>query len=123
MKDFVLNLDYYEVLNLHKALLEAKFNMYPDNELVSGSPLVADVYIQVRELLIQSDEAESWGEWFQLRNRPDFKERAFMRMKKNKRWTGASLDEKKEIAKSYLAPFIYDEAELNEVVTEMDERT
>lgn len=27
MKDFHLNLDYYELLNLHKALLEAKFHM------------------------------------------------------------------------------------------------
>lgn len=30
-KDFILNLDYYGVLNLHKALLEAKFHINPDN--------------------------------------------------------------------------------------------
>ena len=35
MKDFHLSLDYYELLNLHKALLEAKFHMNPDNELRS----------------------------------------------------------------------------------------
>lgn len=39
MDEFHLRLDYYGVLNLHKALLEAKFHADPENELVSGSPL------------------------------------------------------------------------------------
>lgn len=118
MKDFILNLDYYGVLNLHKALLEAKFNINPDNEMVSGSPLIAEVYIQVREWLIQYDESGQWKEWFQLKNRSDYKERAVMRIRKNKQWKRASLDEKKKIAKNYLAPFIYDEQELDELITE-----
>lgn len=45
VKDFMIDLDYDGVLNLHKALLEAKFHLDPDNELVSGSPFVADVSI------------------------------------------------------------------------------
>ena len=45
MKDFVIDLDYDGVLNLHKALLETKFHLDPDNELVSGSPFVADISI------------------------------------------------------------------------------
>ncbi len=57
MCKFNLQLDYYEILNLHKALLEAKFHLNPDNELVSGSPLVADIYVQVRELLINSNKS------------------------------------------------------------------
>ncbi len=44
-----LQLDYYGALNLHKALLEAKFNLEPDNELISGSPFVADIHVQVRK--------------------------------------------------------------------------
>lgn len=118
MKDFILELDYYEVLNLHKALLEAKFNMNPDNEMVSGSPLVAEIYIQLREMLMKYDESEQWKEWFQLKNRPDYKERAVMRIRKNRQWEKLSPDEKKKIAKNYLAPFIYDEQELNEVIAE-----
>ena len=99
MKDFHLNLDYYELLNLHKALLEAKFHMNPDNELVSGSPLVADVYIQVRDLLMQNDESGQWSAWFQLKNRPDIRERALLRMRKNRRWEKASSEEKKKLQK------------------------
>lgn len=41
MNKYQLNLDYYGLLNLHKALLEAKFHTMPDHEEVSGSPFVA----------------------------------------------------------------------------------
>lgn len=120
MKDFTLKLDYYGLLNLHKALLEAKFNENPDNVFVSGSPLVADVYIQVRDLLIQSSKSEQWKAWFQLKNRPDYKKRAIILVLKNERWKNASGDEKRKIAGDYLAPFIYDEAELSEVISEVE---
>ncbi len=120
MKEFSLDLDYYELLNLHKALLEAKFNINPDNELVAGSPLVAGVYNQVRDLLIKSDESGQWKEFFMLKNRPDRKMQAMIRMKNDKRWEKASDNDKKEIAGYYLAPFIYDEEEVNEVMMEMN---
>ena len=120
MKEYTLSLDYYELLNLHKALLEAKFNLNPDNELVSGSPLVANVYMQVRNLLMQSDKSDDWKTWFQLKNRPDYRKSAIMRISGDERWEKASADDKKKIAGNYLAPFIYDEVELNEIVTEID---
>ncbi len=119
--EFHLELDYYGALNLHKALLEAKFNANPDNELVSGSPLVADIHVQVREFLIKSDESGQWKEWFLLKNRSDYRARAIMRMKKCKRWNKVSFEEKKKIAGDFLAPFFYGETELNEIMAEMTE--
>lgn len=98
MEKFNLQLDYYGVLNLHKALLEAKFNIAPDNELVSGSPQIAEIYLQVREFLVKSDESEQWKEWFQLKNRLDYRERAIIRMKKSRQWSKASPGEKEKIA-------------------------
>lgn len=121
MEEFELKLDYYGLLNLHKALLEAKFHTNPDNELVSGSPLVADIYAQVRDALMSSDKAEQWREWFQLKNRPDYRSRAIIRIKKCVRWSRVPLDEKKKIAGDFLAPFLYTEAELSEIVTEIDQ--
>ena len=82
MEPFHLQLDYYGALNLHKALLEAKFHLDPDNEMVSGSTILADIYVQVREFLTQSDQSGQWLQWFQLKNRPDYRERAILRMKK-----------------------------------------
>lgn len=119
MDEFNLQLDYYGVLNLHKALLEAKFNMNPDNELVSGSPFVADIYVQVREFLIKNDH--QWKEWFLLRNRPDYRARAIMRMKKCRRWGKATFAEKKKIAADFLAPFLHSEIELKEAIAETDQ--
>ncbi len=43
-----------------------------------------------------------------------------MRMKKCKRWGKIAFEEKKKIAADFLAPFLYSEAELNEVVAEID---
>lgn len=120
MKEFNLKLDYYGLLNLHKALLEAKFHTTPENELVPGSPLVANLYIQVRDLLMDSDKGSEWKDWFQLSNRPDRRNQAIVLMRKDKRWNKATFDEKRKIAQDFLAPFLFDEEELKNVITEVD---
>lgn len=120
MKEYNLELNYYDLLNLHKALLEAKFHTMPDNESVAGSPIVANIYIQVRDLLIESDKGKEWKDWFLLRNRSERRNQAIFLMKKCKRWKQADADEKCNIAGIYLAPFLYDEEELKEVIAEVD---
>ena len=120
MQEYILKLDYYGLLNLHKALLEAKFHTMPDNEMVAGSPLVADLYIQVRDLLIESDKGSEWKDWFQLSNRPDRKEQAIILMRRDKIWNKAAHDEKRKTARVFLAPFIFSEEELENVIAEAD---
>lgn len=122
MQEYILKLDYYGLLNLHKALLEAKFHTMPDNELVAGSPLVADLYIQVRDLLIESDKGSEWKDWFQLSNRPDRKEQAIILMRRDRIWNKAAHDEKRKTARAFLAPFIFSEEELENVIAEVDGR-
>ena len=120
MQEYTLKLDYYGLINLHKALLEAKFHTMPDNELVAGSPLIADLYIQVRDLLMESDTGSGWKDWFQLSNRPDRKEQAIIMMRRDRIWNKATYDEKSEIARAFLAPFIFSEEELENVIAEVD---
>lgn len=72
-------------------------NSDPDNELVSGSPLVAGVYIQVRDLLMQSDKSDDWKAWFQLKDRPDRRKSAIIRILGDERWEKASDDDKKKL--------------------------
>lgn len=120
MKEYNLKLDYDSLLNLHKALLEAKFHTTPENELVSGSPLIANIYIQVRDLLIESDKGNQWKDWFQLSKRPDRREQAVFLMKKCNQWNKATVDEKSKIASNYLAPFLFDNEELKNVIAEVD---
>ena len=51
--------DYYVMLNLHKALLEAKFHMNPDNVNVASSPIIADFCNELVDVLTRSDEEKS----------------------------------------------------------------
>lgn len=120
MQEYTLKLDYYGLINLHKALLEAKFHTMPDNESVAGSPLVAALYIQVRDLLIESDKGSEWKDWFLLSNRPDRKEQAIILMRKDRIWNKAAHDEKRKIANAFLAPFLFSEEELENVIAEVD---
>lgn len=120
MKEYSIKLDYLGLLNLHKALLEAKFHIAPDNEYVSGSPIIADIFIKVRDMLMESEKGSEWKEWFQLNNRPDRKKQAIVLMKNYERWNNLSYDEKRKIAKNYLAPFIFDDKELDNVIMEVD---
>ncbi len=122
MKEYDLKLDYDGLLNLHKALLEAKFHTTPENELVSGSPLVAKVYIQVRDLLMESDRGGQWKDWFQLRNRPDRRRQATILMRKCKRWDRATASEKSRIARAYLAPCLFSDEELQTAIAEVDDQ-
>lgn len=48
--------DYFTILNLHKALLEAKFHENPDNENVAPSPIIADLCNKLIDALTQIDE-------------------------------------------------------------------
>lgn len=111
MQKYSLDLDYFSLLSLHRALLEAKFHPAPEDESVSGSPLVANISIQVRDLLIASEQGSQWRDWFQLSNRPDRKKQAVLLMKHCKRWKKAAADEKRMIAGSYLSPFIFDDVD------------
>lgn len=120
VQKYNLELDYYGLLNLHKALLEAKFHTIPDNELVSGSPIIAKIYIQVRDLLITSDKGNQWKDWFQLSNRQDRKRQGIILMRNDKSWSNATIDEKVKIASHYLAPFIFDDKELYSVIKEVN---
>ncbi len=121
MGEYVLKLDYYGLVNLHKALLEAKFHSGPENGLVAGSPLVAEIYVQVRDLLMESERGEEWREWFRLENRPDRRDQAIAAMKKHRGWKRAGREDRARIARNYLAPFLFTEEELEAVVAAVGE--
>lgn len=64
--------DYYELLALHKALIEAKFNIDPQNELIAGSPIIARICNRVLDELIKMEEdkrldGKKWSEWRKIK--------------------------------------------------------
>lgn len=113
--------DYYSLLNLHKILLEAKFHPKPENESISGSPYIAELCQEAASLLLQSEKASDWEDWLQLKNRADYRQRAILQMKQCRQWQNALPETKKKLAENYLAPFLYTETELEEVINEVDQ--
>ncbi len=112
--------DYYSLLNLHKILLEAKFHPKPENAQVSGSPFLAGLYQEVVSALLQSEKAPEWESWLQLKNRTDYRQRAIIQMRTCGEWKTAAPEEKRKLAQIHLAPFLYTEKELEEVIKEAE---
>ena len=54
MKKFELS-NYYDLLNLHKALMEAKFHDNPDNKYIAGSPIIAKIINEIVDILAEID--------------------------------------------------------------------
>ena len=118
--------DYVTILNLHKALLEAKFHEYPDNQEVAFSPFIADLCNQLVDALTKMDEGKNeknisrlyllrgwdkninrWDNWRMLKNQTFYRDRAIKNAVTYSRyWKRLSEDEKIETAKNVLSPFI-----------------
>lgn len=89
--------DYYELLNLNKALLEAKFNEFPNNEYITGSPIIAQICNEVVQLLSEKGEKESWNEWRKWENHTELETRVINSICYiRKDWLNLNIDEKKE---------------------------
>ncbi|MBQ4059888.1 MAG: hypothetical protein IJA10_16100 [Lachnospiraceae bacterium] len=119
--------DYYVLLNLHKALLEAKFHMNPDNILVCSSPIIADLSNEIVDILIKLDEIkdknnkEKWENWRRLKNQEFYKERAVKNALLNDRWLKLDDEGKVKCTKNLLSPFKATEDEIKTFITEVNE--
>ena len=110
--------DYYELLNLHKALLEARFHEGLDNKYLAGSPIVAKIHNRIISKLISMEVnrkgSESWSEWIKISNRKDYLERAVENIIKFETWDNET--EKYEIVKTYISPFVATDKEVEEII-------
>ena len=120
--------DYYVMLNLHKALLEAKFHQNPDNPEVAFSPIVADFCNELVDNLAKADEekdakkAASWNNWRKLANQPYYRERALNHALLNNRWSKMGDEEKRKMAINLLSPFQATEEEIECFIQEVNEK-
>lgn len=110
--------DYYELLNLHKALLEARFHEGLDNKYLAGSPIIANIHKRIINNLISMDMNrkgnESWSDWIKICNRKDYMQRAVENIIKFEAWDNDT--DKYEIVKTYISPFIATDNEIEEII-------
>ncbi len=114
MKDNVFSIgDYYDLLNLHKALLESRFHQGLDNKYLAGSPVIARIHSQIMDKLaiweIERKGSEGWTEWRKIGNRKDYLEIAVNNIIKFEEWDCSSHI---ETIKNYISPFTATEEEI-----------
>lgn len=134
MKEFIIR-DYYDLLNLHKALMEAKFHKNPENEYIAGSPVIAKIMNEIVDLLSEMDPYANESEWRNWRNIGQRRaeeeltemegvwERMIVSAVNDCMWSKYTFEKKKSLAQIYLSPFIASEHELEVFVYEVDRRT
>ena len=118
--------DYYELLALHKGLMEAKFNGDPDNFDVPGSPVLARLSKRVVNALVDAEntrgkpaKAQQWQQWRATAYSGRCWDVAVRLAKRESRWGTWSVDQQRDFARDLLAPFELTEAEVDRFVREV----
>ncbi len=110
--------DYYELLNLHKALLEARFHEGLNNKYLAGSPIVADIHNRIIKSLITMEidrrGKEEWTEWLKINNRKDYLDRAIENIISFEAWDKET--NKSETVKTYISPFVATDKEIEDII-------
>ncbi|MGE7947564.1 hypothetical protein [Lysinibacillus sp. NPDC093688] len=114
---------YYEILNLHKALMEAKFHKDPDNFDVAGSPIIAKICNKIVDLLteyeIEEKGKDTWSEWRKIENHNFFKERA-VENTQYVAWEKFSCEEKESFIRNMFSPFTFTEKDVIDFINTVD---
>lgn len=113
----------FELLALHRVLMEAKFHPDPDSRDIAASPWVSKLAHRVLDALIESESQEAAERWKAWRRSPEsgrFWSVATRQARGQQDWESRSALEKLELAKILLAPFEASEAQLYSFVDEVD---
>jgi len=112
-KQFIVD-ELSELRAMQRVFREAKFCIEADDDEISESPVVASLF---RRLMVSLIEAEvitsgesarkSWEAWLSMDdpNRDEWSA-ALRRARKQSKWEGLTLDEKRAYAKLLLSPFL-----------------
>lgn len=126
MRKFEL-FDYDDLLNLHKALMEAKFHDNPDNEYVAGSPIIAKIMNEIVDILTDIDpyaKKEDWERWRKVENHICYENgiysKTLVKVSKDKLWEKYNNEEKIVATKNYFSPFIVTDKEIDEFINAVE---
>ncbi len=123
--------DYYKLLALHKALIHAKFARHPIDPIISGSPFIAEMAEQIVSTLAAMEiergypeRAEGWkmridpnGEIWQIAL-----SRIFIEKWVFDKWNSWPFEEKKNLAKRLISPFMVDDDLLLKFIQDADQK-
>ena len=123
-QDEIVIEDYYNLLHLHRALLEAKFHIPSDDIEVQYSPYIAELSNRIVDILSfkdkQNKKSNTWSEWRQLEGKSLFREKVVLICARHKKWKNMDIEHKIELAKIVISPFICSMPDIMEIVSESD---
>ena len=118
--------EYYDLLNLHKALLEAKFHKDPDNKYVAGSPIIANICNTLIEKLANYDKStkgfEGWTEWRNIEHQDFYRKRIIDNILNYGNWDELTYEEKFEMVKNNMSPFCGSNDEIDKIISTIDKK-
>jgi len=117
---------YYDLLNLHKALLEAKFHKDPENPYVAGSPIIANICNTLIETLAEYDTStkgfEDWTEWRNIEHQDFYRERIIDNILNDGNWGERTYEEKLAVVKNNMSPFCGSNDEIDKMISAVDKK-
>jgi hypothetical protein len=110
--------DKYDLIALHKCLLEAKFNPNPSDYDIAGSPIAARISIQTIEKLINL-EGGKWEQWRQFDNHEERIKNLVTALKKRNLNHISSHEERTKFITDALAPISATNEQIQTVVEDV----
>lgn len=110
--------DKFELMALHRCLLEAKFNPNPNDRDIAGSPIVAKLINQLTDEL-EKIEGKSWEEWRVAENHIDRVKNLVVALKKSNLDGFEDIDSQSSLVISALAPLKAEEKTIKNIINEV----
>lgn len=119
--------NYYELIALHRALLESKFNNSPNDYDVAKSPIINKIYKDIIDSILNIEfekngqqGKDKWKSWLQMdRNKREW-EISLNIIKREKFWASWDYEKKSNFALTVIYPFTISSGLLKEFIDEAD---
>lgn len=125
-KEFIVA-EWRELLALQRVFREAKFCIEPDDVEISDSPLVADMFKRLMDVLISrehdtdtEDATSRWEEWLKIDSSRDEWAAAIKRARSDSRWLAFSQSERVAYVQLLLSPFQLSDTSVDEFIRAVD---
>lgn len=120
--------DKYELLALHRGLMEARFCDVANDPDVSGSPILAKIHREIVSALMALDKPvggsrEQWQEWLIIRADRREWSVALARAAESAWWPRLDGVEKIKAARDLLSPFVLSDQQAEAFVELVDSRS
>lgn len=119
--------DKFELLALHRTIMEAKFHAPPSNEEVLSSPILSRIANEVLDDIVETElregqhsRGELWRQWRNVGARPEVVRIVIECARLSPHWTKMTRQEKEDYIGCSLSPILADPNVVSQIVDDVD---